>query len=85
MWNDQPEDLLDVFRLTDSIVKKYPCWPLILMYAFDCAFKKNLMEVTHMKRTRLNRHQSRKLFSKTAPLVHKKNVQSAPMRGGIRL
>lgn len=37
-----------------------------------------------MKRKRLSRRHSRKLFSKTARRVHKRNVHSHPMRGGIR-
>ncbi|WNK15099.1 MAG: hypothetical protein [Microvirus sp.] len=37
------------------------------------------------KRHKMSGHKSRKLFSKTAGRTHKKNVQSNPMRGGIRL
>lgn len=41
-----------------------------------------------MKRFKMNRHKSRKVFSKTADLIHKKNqLQTGGyvMRGGIRL
>lgn len=37
-----------------------------------------------MKRRRLSRRHSRKLFTKTARRTHKRNVHSHPMRGGIR-
>lgn len=36
-------------------------------------------------RKRLSRGKSRKLFSRTARKVHRKNGQGRPMRGGIRL
>lgn len=39
-----------------------------------------------MKRRRMNRKKSKKLFSRTARKVHKKNLPKRnPMRGGIRL
>lgn len=39
-----------------------------------------------MKRRRLSRHKSRKLFSKTSSRVHKRNVHRRVMaRGGIRM
>lgn len=43
-----------------------------------------------MKRMKMSKKGSKKLFSKTADLVHKKNMlatssQIGPMRGGIRL
>lgn len=39
-----------------------------------------------MKRHKLSRKGSRRLFSKTAMKVHKKNLpRGGPMRGGIRL
>lgn len=38
-----------------------------------------------MKRQRVNQSNSRKLFSKTAAKVHRKNGMGRPMRGGIRL
>lgn len=38
-----------------------------------------------MKRRPMSRKGSKKLFSKTASKTHVKNVQGAPMRGGIRL
>jgi len=38
-----------------------------------------------MKRCRMSRKASRKLFSRTAQYVHPKNVHNAPMRGGFRL
>jgi len=38
-----------------------------------------------MKRRKISRSGSRKLFSKTARKVHKKNISGAPMRTGIRL
>ncbi len=37
------------------------------------------------KRKRMNRKRSRKVFSRGAWKVHRKNVQTNPMRGGIRL
>lgn len=38
-----------------------------------------------MKRKKLTRRGSRKLFTKTAEKVQKKNLVAKPMRGGIRL
>lgn len=38
-----------------------------------------------MKRCRLNRKKSKKLFSKTAQYVNAKNIHNAPMRGGFRI
>lgn len=38
-----------------------------------------------MKRHRMNRRTSRKLFTNTARRTHVKNLQGNPMRGGIRL
>lgn len=37
------------------------------------------------KRNRVSKRYSRRLFSKTAKRVHKRNLASHPMRGGIRL
>ena len=37
------------------------------------------------KRKPMRHKSSRKLFSRTAKRVHKRNVVAAPMRGGIRL
>lgn len=39
------------------------------------------------KRAKMNRHHSRKVFTKGAQRVHPKNAmgQGGPMRGGIRL
>lgn len=38
-----------------------------------------------MKRHKMTAKASRKSFTHGAVLIHKKNVQGAPMRGGIRL
>lgn len=38
-----------------------------------------------MKRKRANKRYDRRVFSATAGRVHRKNIQSSPMRGGIRL
>lgn len=38
-----------------------------------------------MKRRKMNKRKSRKLFTKTASRTHKKNVLSGVKRGGIRL
>lgn len=39
-----------------------------------------------MKRMKLSRRKSRKMFSRSASRTHKRNLVSArPMRGGIRL
>jgi len=38
-----------------------------------------------MRRHKMGRSGSKKLFSKTASRTHVKNVRGAPMRGGIRL
>jgi hypothetical protein len=38
-----------------------------------------------MKRHKMNRSKSKKLFTSTASRTHKKNVAGNPMRGGIRL
>jgi len=38
-----------------------------------------------MKRRKLNRKQSKKMFTRSAKHVHRKNGQGRPMRGGIRL
>lgn len=37
------------------------------------------------KRKRLHRRLSKKLFSRTARKFHKRNLNTSPMRGGIRL
>lgn len=37
------------------------------------------------RRAPMKKQHSKKLFSKTASKTHRKNVQSGPMRGGIRL
>lgn len=38
-----------------------------------------------MKRQKMGNRQSRRLFTRTADKVHPRNMQGAPMRGGIRL
>ncbi len=38
-----------------------------------------------MRRQRMNRKKSRKLFSKTASRTNGKNIRGRPMRGGWRL
>lgn len=38
-----------------------------------------------MKRKKLSRGKSKKLFKSTAARTHKKNLGSRPMRGGTRL
>ena len=38
-----------------------------------------------MRRRRMNKRSSKKLFRRTASRTHKKNFRSAVMRGGIRL
>lgn len=38
-----------------------------------------------MKRKRISRKYSKKMFTRTAQWVHPKNVQHSPMRGGYRL
>jgi hypothetical protein len=38
-----------------------------------------------MKRHSMSKQASRKSFTRGASLTHKKNLQGAPMRGGIRL
>lgn len=38
-----------------------------------------------MRRMRMNKVKSRKIFRRTASRTHRRNVQRAPMRGGIRL
>lgn len=38
-----------------------------------------------MKRHKLSRDYSRKLFTRTAQRVHPRNGQGMPLRGGIRL
>jgi len=39
-----------------------------------------------MKRSKMQKGKSKRLFSKTAARTHKKNVpQRTPMRGGIRM
>lgn len=37
------------------------------------------------RRGHISRRGSKRLFRKTADLIHKKNNMTAPMRGGIRL
>lgn len=37
------------------------------------------------KRKNLKKRTSKKLFTKTASKIHRKNTRSKPMRGGIRL
>lgn len=38
-----------------------------------------------MRRSKLTRRGSRRLFTATARRVHRTNVRGVPMRGGIRL
>jgi hypothetical protein len=38
-----------------------------------------------MRRRKMTRRKSRKLFSRTAKRTHRKNIRRTPMRGGIRL
>lgn len=38
-----------------------------------------------MRRRRMSRGKSRRLFKKTAGRVHRRNVQKRPMRGGYRI
>jgi hypothetical protein len=38
-----------------------------------------------MKRGRMSRRKSKKLFSRTAQYIHPKNVHRSPMRGGFRI
>lgn len=38
-----------------------------------------------MKRRRLSPRSSKKIFSKTARRVHRKNIAPLPMRGGFRI
>ena len=37
------------------------------------------------KRSKMSRKHSKKVFTKTAKHVNKKNTRATPMRGGIRL
>jgi len=38
-----------------------------------------------MRRKRMSRRGSKKLFSRTAAKIHKKNLRAIPMRGGFRI
>lgn len=38
-----------------------------------------------MRRSKINRSKSKRMFSKTASKTHKKNINPNPMRGGLRL
>lgn len=38
-----------------------------------------------MRRQKMKKSKSKKLFRKTAGATHKKNLRGSPMRGGIRL
>lgn len=38
-----------------------------------------------MRRHKMNRGKSRRLFSRTASRTHVRNLGASPMRGGIRL
>ena len=38
-----------------------------------------------MRRRRAVPHKDKRIFSRSASMVHKKNVLAGPMRGGIRL
>lgn len=38
-----------------------------------------------MKRQRMSKKRSKKLFARTAQYVNPKNIHSAPMRGGFRI
>jgi len=38
-----------------------------------------------MKRYKMNKGSSKRLFSRTASRTHNKNLRGSPMRGGIRL
>nr|AVQ10236.1 hypothetical protein [Gokushovirinae environmental samples] len=38
-----------------------------------------------MRRKKMSRGKSKKLFRRTAKRVHRKNLRARPMRGGIRM
>lgn len=38
-----------------------------------------------MRKMKINRSKSKRLFERTASRTHYKNIQDRPMRGGIRL
>lgn len=38
-----------------------------------------------MRRKKLTKRRSKRLFTKTAKRVHKRNMHASPMRGGFRL
>lgn len=38
-----------------------------------------------MKRHKMSRRHSKKLFRRTASRTHKKNLRAVPMRGGFRI
>jgi hypothetical protein len=38
-----------------------------------------------MFRKRANKYKDKRIFSRTASMVHKKNLSAGPMRGGIRI
>lgn len=38
-----------------------------------------------MRRRKMSRRSSKKLFSRTAQYIHPRNIHQAPMRGGFRL
>jgi hypothetical protein len=44
-----------------------------------------LMKVITMRRRKIGMRKSKRMFTKTASMTHKKNVRARPMRGGIRL
>lgn len=46
---------------------------------------KNKKKGSKMKRHKMTKSYSQKVFKKGAILTHKKNLNSNPMRGGIRL
>lgn len=47
--------------------------------------KNKLIGKNLMKRKKISRSKSKKMFSKHGSKTHKKNLRANPMRGGIRL
>ena len=45
----------------------------------------NIFQEVSMRRKRLSRRRSRRLFSRTALRTRKKNLRARPMRGGFRI
>lgn len=88
--------ILVVTVLTDMLLSVWylsvlsrQCYYISGFFVTSCILVRGLIvdfySEVGMKRYHMSRGKSRKVFRKGAKRVHSKNVNTAPMRGGIRL